>query len=337
MKIRKKLVLAITIIGFAIISNAQIPSYVPLSGLAAWYSFDGDANDDSGGSNHGTVSGATLTAGKLGNANTAYSFDGLSNTISLVDPFLGGTQNTAFTFHTLVNLDSINSTQVIWSKTLSWGEISFAITNLNEVSFGWANSLTGNKYSTIYSQPNVIQPNEWYDIVVTFENSVGQIYLNGVPITTNLQWTAQGGSSLSTTQIETSCDFSQDANSSKIGTYQNGLFFNGKIDEFGVWDRALSLQEVASLFNISSVGLDGIQAGPQSTVSPNPAFSQINIIADHGFVGSSFYILNHMGQTVSTGKINSTLESIEIGHLVPGIYLVRLGENNNQVLKVVKN
>ena len=66
---------------------------------------------------------------------------------------------------------SINSAQVIWSKTLSWGEISFAINNLNEVSFGWANSLTGNKYSTIYSQPNVIQPNEWYDIVVTFENS----------------------------------------------------------------------------------------------------------------------------------------------------------------------
>jgi hypothetical protein len=337
MKISKLLVLSITIIGFAIISNAQIPSYVPLSGLAAWYSFDGDANDDSGGSNHGTVNGATLTTGKLGNVNTAYSFDGLSNTISLVDPFLGGAQNTAFTFHTLLNLDSINSTQVIWSKTLSWGEISFAITNLNEVSFGWANSLTGNKYSTIYSQPNVIQPNEWYDIVVTFENSVGKIYLNGLPITTNLQWTAQGGSSLSTTQIETSCNFSQDANSSKIGTYQNGLFFNGKIDEFGVWDRALSLQEVASLFIISSVGLDAIKAGPQFTVSPNPAFSQINIIADQGFEGSSFYILNHMGQTVSTGNINSTSESIEIGHLVPGIYLVRLGENNNQALKLVKN
>lgn len=39
------------------------------------YSFTGNAQDETG-SAHGTVSGATLTADRFGNANSAYSFDG---------------------------------------------------------------------------------------------------------------------------------------------------------------------------------------------------------------------------------------------------------------------
>ena len=45
-------------------------------GLMAYYPFTGNANDSSGNENHGTVNGATLTTDRLGNANSAYSFDG---------------------------------------------------------------------------------------------------------------------------------------------------------------------------------------------------------------------------------------------------------------------
>ena len=44
-------------------------------GLVALYDFKGDANDIIGG-NDGTVTGATLTTDRFGNANSAYSFDG---------------------------------------------------------------------------------------------------------------------------------------------------------------------------------------------------------------------------------------------------------------------
>ncbi len=44
--------------------------------LVAYYPFNGNANDESGSGNNGTVHGATLTADRFGNAGKAYSFDG---------------------------------------------------------------------------------------------------------------------------------------------------------------------------------------------------------------------------------------------------------------------
>jgi len=47
-------------------------------GLVAYYPFNGNANDESGNGNNGTVNGATLTSDRFGNANSAYSFDGVN-------------------------------------------------------------------------------------------------------------------------------------------------------------------------------------------------------------------------------------------------------------------
>ena len=65
---------------------AQIPSYVPTNGLVGWWPFNGNANDESGKGNHGTVTGASLTLDRFGNTNTAYNFDGVSNKIYIGDP-----------------------------------------------------------------------------------------------------------------------------------------------------------------------------------------------------------------------------------------------------------
>jgi hypothetical protein len=40
----------------------NVPAYVPTNGLVGWWPFNGNANDESGNGNHGTVNGATLTA-----------------------------------------------------------------------------------------------------------------------------------------------------------------------------------------------------------------------------------------------------------------------------------
>ena len=41
----------------------------------AYYPFNGNANDESGNGNNGTVNGATLTTDRFGNVDEAYSFD----------------------------------------------------------------------------------------------------------------------------------------------------------------------------------------------------------------------------------------------------------------------
>jgi hypothetical protein len=61
---------------FGTFASAQVPSYVPTNGLVGWWPFNGNANDESGNGNHGTVNGATLAADRFGNAGKAYSFDG---------------------------------------------------------------------------------------------------------------------------------------------------------------------------------------------------------------------------------------------------------------------
>ncbi len=64
---------------FASVSFAQMPT----NGLVSYYLFNGNANDQNGGKNNGTVQGATLTADRFGNANAAYSFNGKDNLIDL--------------------------------------------------------------------------------------------------------------------------------------------------------------------------------------------------------------------------------------------------------------
>src|SRR3989339_1399937 len=56
-------------------TNIGIGSAIPTNGLISYWSFGGNALD-SVGDNDGTVTGATLTTGIKGLANTAYAFDG---------------------------------------------------------------------------------------------------------------------------------------------------------------------------------------------------------------------------------------------------------------------
>ncbi|MEZ4577795.1 MAG: hypothetical protein R2875_07210 [Desulfobacterales bacterium] len=52
-------------------------------GLVAFYPFNGNANDESGNGNNGTVYGAGLTADRHGNLNSAYNFDGINDYIDI--------------------------------------------------------------------------------------------------------------------------------------------------------------------------------------------------------------------------------------------------------------
>lgn len=53
------------------------------NGLIAYYPFNGNANDESGNGNNGTVTAATLTVDRFGITNSAYAFDGVSSLITV--------------------------------------------------------------------------------------------------------------------------------------------------------------------------------------------------------------------------------------------------------------
>jgi len=54
-------------------------------GLVAYYPFNGNANDESGNGNNGTVYGATLSNDRFGNIDSAYSFDGVDDYIDIMN------------------------------------------------------------------------------------------------------------------------------------------------------------------------------------------------------------------------------------------------------------
>src|SRR5258706_11557848 len=58
---------------------AQIPPYVPTNGLVGWWPFNGNANDESGNGNNGTINGPILTADRFSNVNSAYHFNRANN------------------------------------------------------------------------------------------------------------------------------------------------------------------------------------------------------------------------------------------------------------------
>lgn len=89
-----------------VLGVCQTQAQIPSNGLLAYYPFNGNANDSSGNGHHGIVYGATLTADRFGDTNSAYYFDGLSNRIELGSWF----NYNVFSISMWVKPDSIQTT-----------------------------------------------------------------------------------------------------------------------------------------------------------------------------------------------------------------------------------
>ena len=87
---------------------------VTTDGLVAYYPFHGNADDQSGNGYDGTVYGATLTADRFGAPDSAYSFDGIDDYISV--DYTGAFQLTVFTISAWVfpTVDLSAATSPAW-------------------------------------------------------------------------------------------------------------------------------------------------------------------------------------------------------------------------------
>ena len=154
----------------ALPASAQVPGYVPTDGIEGWWSFNGNANDESGNQNNGTTNNLTFGEDRFGNPDGAIILNGMGNSSILSNPFFQGTQVSSFTIHAVVNYQLPNNGLCIWGKTLFWGEVNFGITSENGIYCYWANNVTGNRYSSIGSQSQILTPNEWYTIDIIYQN-----------------------------------------------------------------------------------------------------------------------------------------------------------------------
>ena len=84
-------------------NNSQLSGTLN-NGLVAYYPFNGNANDESGNGNDGTVNGATLTTDRFGNSNSAYDFISDGNVIDLPE------------INNLIGTPGFNTSYSMWFK-----------------------------------------------------------------------------------------------------------------------------------------------------------------------------------------------------------------------------
>ncbi len=228
---KKLLLTAISIFGLATISMAQVPTYVPTSGLLAWWPFSGNATDESGNGNNGTNFGATLTQDRNGNLNSAYSFSG--NKITTPNQVIP--QYQSFTVSFWVKPSSTAGVQEFMSQNF-WPSAFYVGMNGGYIRCGDTWASTG-----AYVNNSV-----WQNIVIVrnYPSNVS-IFINGVIAATQPTDIILGGSPSDPLVF-----------GKQYGS--NLEYYSGVLDDIGIWNRALSWNEVCQLyynpnFNISAL------------------------------------------------------------------------------------
>lgn len=327
--------------------TACLPANVPTTGLVGYWPFCGNANDESGNGNNGVVNGATLTTDRFGNSSSAYSFDGQNDYISC-NPLTGIQEVTISVWLKKSGLGGHLVSQNDW-------------TTAQNVSFGSAYEKSSNNFSVGVNSGNCnFQGSQsfasifynldsnWHNRVVTI-NNLGLIrdFLDGQLINSstisNFQWCNSTSAIL------------------KFGAWWNSDMqsWDGKIDDIGIWNRALTQQEITNLYNVNqcltnitvtdtliiNVGQlsfnDPVTWANNITIAPNPASSQINInfnnISDLN--GGTLKIINSLGQQVATTPIttsgtNSTMQLATWGGT--GMYFVQIINPQGQIVDIKK-
>ena len=227
---------------------------LPTEGLIAYYPFNGNANDESGNGKNGNYFGVTITTDRFGRLGHAFLFDGVDDYVNVEN-------------HTLFNLGQSQYTICGW----------FYITNLQKKSQSIFNTTPHNGIGVNYNHPEF--PSKYISYYIG--NGDAPWVHKGFGLKsdfTNNTWyfftVVKNGTNykfLINASLDYQVDVPQSVNFSRnvgcrigyigreYGT--SGEFFSGKLDDYRIYNRALSETEIKILYNES---LTTIQSLPLS-------------------------------------------------------------------------
>jgi len=285
----------------------------------AYFPFNGNADDESGNGNHGSVVGATLTEDRFGNDSSAYSFDGIDNYIAY--PTLWSSSPNALTMVAWFNKVP---TQVEGKILYHGVNGEFQMSVIDTTAFA-AVHLPSNWY---FSYAN-ISPSTWHFLVGVWEKGASLLlYLDGKMIDS----------------VDVADEFLLDVGSGyvpSIGSYSQtgGAYFEGMIDDIRVYDRALTINEIDSLFNESTTSVEEIGSTiPNEYILnqnyPNPFNPSTKIeysIPEASFVQLKIYDIlgNEVATLVNKEQSTGTYRADFIAdNFASGLYVAQLRAGN---------
>ena len=214
-------------------------------GLIAYYPFSGNANDSSGNNKHGQLmNGTTFSTDAHNKLNSAASFDGLDDYITIpdsIDYFAPPKLSISF----LVNLNDISASSMIFNKGafaspsgVVWGS---GIAPDGKVGFTIAEP-TVDCFTNWVSNPSLdlmsatsLQNNKWMHVTFIYNLGVQLTYINGV----------LDAAKVSNYNYLKHC---KTANLKIGGWWQNDIVsIHGKVDEIRIYNRILAENEIEHL------------------------------------------------------------------------------------------
>jgi hypothetical protein len=238
----------ITILILCITSStiAQIPSFVPSTGLVGWWPFNGNANDESGNGNNGTVNGATLTTDRFGMVNKAYSFDGVNDLILInAQSTIPQTSDYSVSFWFYSPTSNFNGAFLSFQ---SW----FCKLGHDYPGLFYKDEI-GNQSNTWYIQQHFsTEPsiNSWHFLVITKTGNNVSLHLDNQLVGSTVTY---GFSNFSPSSLI------------QLGFYCCGMYYNGKLDDFALWNRTLTPTEITNLYNSINTPAPTVSVSPAST------------------------------------------------------------------------
>ena len=198
--------------------------------LVAYYPFNGNANDESGNQNNGTVFQAQLVNDRNGISNSAYSFDGINDYIEVAN-------NSSLNFQTSITAD-------FWIIVKSFYDREEYPLSHGNWENRWKVSITNKKIRWTIKTDNGTKDldseteltlDSLYNVAVTYNGSDMEIYLNGK---------LDAFSNFSGLLLQTDIDlmFGQ------VLPGNSNYNFKGILDDIRIYDYAISREEVQNLF-----------------------------------------------------------------------------------------
>jgi len=320
MKMKNLLLVTIATLGFTAKTFAQnIPNYVPANGLVGWWPFNGNANDESGNGNNGTVNGAVLSSDRFGIEGKAYSFDGVDDFINFGNTILSAANSASVSF---------------WFQTKNFTNVSKNIYNKRRelfgdgFGFGMYDSICGaglNREPSInvgnaYGTPPVNFNTNWTYITVTWNGNLLSVYKNGI---LSASLSLPSGPFVGNEPYYFGKGFDIDPDGGGIRAYE------GKIDDIGIWNRALNQQEITDLYNavncannsvitpqINSLPVGKTATFNATTSDPNPTY-----VWQSNF-GQGYQTLNDVENYSGTNTSTLNISNIQLA-------------NHNQPIRVI--
>jgi hypothetical protein len=296
--------------------------------LEAYYPFNGNTNDASGNNNNGTVFNATLTTDRLGNANSAYFFDGSSSYIQVpVSPSLNFQNEITINFWMKVSAFYTREQYVLSQGSYSSRlKVSIIPNNSLRWTIHTTNSVNGGIID-LDSETKLVQ-DSLYNVTVLYNGSDYELYLNG-----NLDAFSSWSGLLLQTNIPLTIG--------QMLPTDNNYNFRGVLDDIRIYNYALPVSEIENLANITTA----VQKGEAGTIPahdqlmqnyPNPFNPTTTIswqLARSSHVSLNIYdILGNEVATLVNEYQNAGLHSIlfnpeEVNshkHIASGIYFSEL-------------